>query len=139
MKNTDPIILIDDDDDDCEILRNAFAILAIPNPLLCFRDTLKALEYLRITAEQPFLILCDINMPGINGIELRKLINREEYLRRKSIPFIFYTTYVNKATVLEAYDMEVQGFFEKGNNITHVKQVISAIYTYWGFCRHPND
>lgn len=138
MKNG-PIILIDDDGDECELLQNSLQKLSITNNLLCFATGPDAIQYLKSTTEQPFLILCDINLPQMNGIEIRKNINADPVLKKKSIPFVFYTTSATKSSVEEAYEMSVQGFFEKGSSSAEITKLVKCIHDYWQYCRHPNN
>ncbi|MVM34690.1 response regulator [Spirosoma sp. HMF4905] len=134
-----PIISVEDDIDDQYLIREVIQSLAIPNQLVFFSNGQDALNYLEITSEQPFLILCDINMPIMNGIELRQRINGSDYLRRKAIPFVFLTTAANKALVNMAYDATVQGFYQKSANYTGFYQQIKLIIDYWQTCLHPNS
>lgn len=97
------------------------------------------LQFLRTTHEKPFLILCDINMPVMNGLELRRKIDEDDFLRRKSIPFVFFTTYAVPQEVSQAYELTVQGFFEKGNNLKQLTDTLRLILEYWTVCRHPNS
>ena len=138
MSKKGPIILIDDDTDEGEILADVFVRQSISNTLKCFLSGQEALNYLRTTDDKPFLILCDINMPQMNGIEVRRQITEEEYLRKKSIPFIFYTTSATQQAITAAYEMSVQGFFEKGKTIDLTKSMLRLIVDYWRTCRHPN-
>jgi CheY-like chemotaxis protein len=139
MAKNGPIIFIDDDVDDGEILEDTLRELSVTNPLLCFSNGAEALAYLRETTEKPFLILCDINMPVMDGIQLRETINGDDELRKKSIPFVFYTTSATNSAVHDAYEMSVQGFFVKEHNAEKIKKLIECIVTYWQWCRHPND
>ncbi len=139
MAKTGPIILIDDDADECELIGDSLKQLKINNELVCFGNGKQALEYLKTTTDKPFLILTDVNMPVMSGIELREKIYEDEELRRKSIPFIFLTTSAGAPAVKKAYEMSVQGFFEKGHSIGEVKQVLKEIYDYWQRCKHPNN
>ncbi len=139
MAKNDPIILIDDDKDECEILEDAFRRESITNGLLCFSNGEDALHYLETTNERTFLILCDVNMPVMSGIELARRIHENEYLRRKSIPFVFYTTSATEHAVKEAYEMSVQGFFEKRHDAVSIADLVRRIYDYWQWCRHPNE
>jgi CheY-like chemotaxis protein len=77
-------------------------------------------------------------MRVMNGIELRKQINENENLRKKNIPFIYYTTSATEHAVKEAYEMSVQGFFVKEHDIKQIGALIHEIYTYWHWCQHPN-
>ncbi|HEX2534178.1 MAG TPA: response regulator, partial [Chitinophagaceae bacterium] len=71
MNKKGPIIVIEDDDDDQEILTEIFRKLDYGNPIIFYKDGNEALAYLNRSDVQPFLILSDINMPKINGFELR--------------------------------------------------------------------
>jgi CheY-like chemotaxis protein len=132
------IIVIEDDAEDQELFREAISELGILNPLIFFGDGVSGLEYLQRTMEQPFIIFCDINVPLMNGLQLREHIDADETLRRKSIPFIFYTTSLNRAEIEKAYKLTVQGFFVKENTFTSTKEIIRLIIDYWGKCKHPN-
>ncbi len=139
MSKNGPILLVDDDNDECELIKSVLQIEKIRNELVCFSDANQAFTYLKTTNQQPFLILSDINIPGMNGIEFRKKLLGDEELRRKSIPFVFFTTTAGPATVRNAYEMSVQGFFEKPSSFKEVTQLIRRIYDYWQICKHPNN
>lgn len=139
MANNGQIILIDDDKDECELMEDVFSQLNIPNRIVCFHDGRAAFDYLKKLTEQPFLIFSDINMPGMSGIELRKHINNDEELRSRSIPFIFFTTSAGAPAVKEAYEMSVQGFFEKPHEFGEIKRLVKSVVDYWQTCRHPNN
>ena len=134
-----PIIVIDDDADDKDLFESILKELAVQNKRLWFANCKDAFDYLRTTEEQPFIIFCDVNMPGLAGIEFKRQIDEHPSLRKKSIPFIFYSTSVNQATVNEAYTkMTVQGFFQKKHRHEEVKRDIKLMLDYWHECRHPN-
>lgn len=138
MANTGPIILIDDDHDECDILGEVLKALNISNKLLCFTNGKDVLDYLSSDNEQPFLILSDINMPVMGGIELRKRIHEDDALRKKSVPFIFLTTTASPQDIETAYEMSVQGFFQKEKSMEDISAQIKEIYDYWHKCTHPN-
>jgi len=134
-----PIIIIDDDADDRAIFESVLEELTIHNKRLWFTNCKDAFDHLRKTDEQPFIIFCDVNIPELAGIEFKRQLDKDPSLRKKSIPFIFYSTSVDQATVNEAYtQMTVQGFFQKKNRYDEVKKDIKLILEYWQECRHPN-
>jgi CheY-like chemotaxis protein len=139
MNLSGPIINIDDDDDDHEIIIAVCEKLGIGKHLKCFRDGEQALEYLKVSHEYPCVILCDINMPKITGFELRKTINANNSLRKRSVPFIFYSTGADLLQVQEAYGMTVQGFFLKGKDFRDAERTLKVILDYWLLCKHPNS
>ena len=134
-----PIILVDDDAEDKELLIEALDELGIKNKLIRFENCIIAFDYLLRTTDIPFIIICDINLPKKNGIEFKRQIDEDPLLRSKSIPFVFFSTSTDKKSVDIAYkEMTVQGFFQKPNNFQDLKRVIKLIFDYWQECKHPN-
>src|ERR1041385_8375662 len=139
MAKQGPIIIVEDDEEDEEIFTDILEELHISNKIIWFADAGSALEYLRTTSEQPFIIFSDVNLPRQNGIEFKRQIDEDDHLRKKSIPFIFYSTFISQEFVNEAYTkMTVQGFFKKGTSYKEIKNDIKMIVEYWKICKHPN-
>jgi CheY-like chemotaxis protein len=139
MEKRGPILLIDDDADECELVTDAFAMEGIENEIKWFSDGREAYHYLETTTDKPFLILSDINLPGMNGLVLRRQIVENENLRRKSIPFVFFSTSATRQAVSEAFELHVQGFFEKGKSMAEIRSMLRCLYEYWQHCKHPNN
>lgn len=139
MSLTGPIILIDDDADDQYMIKCMLDDLVLPNSLHLFQNGEQAHHYLLTTLERPFLILCDVNMPVMNGLELRDQIDSNPYLKKKAIPFIFLSTSGQKDYVEKAYGGAVQGYFKKGNTYDNGRQQLDMIVQYWKSCLHPNS
>lgn len=133
-----PIISIEDDEDDQFLLAQVIKQLGVENEIRFFTNGQVALHYFETTEEQPFLILCDINMPIMNGLELRKRINQSDYLRQKSIPFVFLTTAADPDIIREAYKESVQGFFQKATDFAGFQNQVKMLFDYWQTCLHPN-
>lgn len=138
MLPTGPILSVEDDPDDRYFIRKIIDEMNLPNPLYFFENGLEALAYLQATPEQPFLILCDINMPLMNGLELRQQINKSDVLRHKSIPFVFLTTASTPETVCQAFDATVQGYYKKAPDYAGLKRQLVRIIEYWQHGLHPN-
>jgi CheY-like chemotaxis protein len=134
-----PIIVIEDDLDDQEMLAETFAKLNYPNKILYYVDGLKALEFIKNTNIKPFLILSDVNMPTINGFELKKKIHTNEQLSIRCIPYLFFTTGTNKQAVQDAYAMSAQGFFVKPHTMQALENTIRKIIEYWQECHAPSQ
>lgn len=139
MNKKGPIIVIEDDLDDQFILKDIFTKLDYSNEIIFFNDGNLALEYLNKSDVQPFLILSDINMPKIDGFELRKKVFNNEELQTKCIPYLFFTTGGNKKAVIAAYAMSVQGFFLKPTSEGALKNTIRKIVEYWQECIAPGE
>ena len=138
MNKIEPIVVIEDHSDDQEILIDIFNELPYGNEIVFFGDGEQALEYLTNTMIEPFLILSDINMPKLNGMELREKVHNNEDLRLKSIPYLFFSTSAEQANVIDAYSRSIQGFFIKPPNVQKLKATISKIIDYWQECVSPN-
>jgi len=129
---------VEDDMDDQEIIIDALKTLGLQNEIKTFDTGQKALDFLKIMDRQPFMIISDVNLPVMNGLQLKSEIQNNEYLRSKSIPFIFLTTSGDKKAVEEAYDLQVQGFFVKEITYEGINKQLRGIVDYWKSCRHPN-
>lgn len=134
-----PIIILEDDMDDQEIMREVLEDLQVPYRIDFYVHAKDLLDYLYTTKEVPFLIFSDVNLPIMNGLELRKIIFENEYLRIKSIPFIFLSTSSDEFAVKEAYNLTVQGYFVKQYSIPDIKATIKLIINYWEQCEHINS
>jgi CheY-like chemotaxis protein len=139
MQKSGPIIVIEDDSDDQVILAEIFETLNYPNEIIYFLDGYKALEYITKSDVQPFLILSDINMPKLNGFELRRKIHNNEELRVRCIPYLFFTTGADRKAVTDAYSMSAQGFFIKPSNMKQLENTLRKIIEYWQECYAPNQ
>jgi CheY-like chemotaxis protein len=140
MAKSGPFILIEDDPDDKAILDDILEELNVSNKIIWFTNGDQVLEYFKTTTEKPFIILCDVNLPGQNGLEIKKSLDRDFNIGVKTIPFVFYSTNANPDFVNEAFTkMNVQGFFVKPSNYEGIKSQIKAILDYWEFCKHPNS
>lgn len=138
MNKSGPIVIIEDDIDDQEILAEIFQELNYKNELVFFGDSVQALEYLTRLDTQPFLVMSDINMPKLSGMELREKIHNNEDLRLKSIPYLFFSTSAEQQHVIDAYSRSIQGFFVKPTSYGKLKATITKIVEYWQECESPN-
>jgi response regulator RpfG family c-di-GMP phosphodiesterase len=140
MPKSGPIIIIEDDPDEEGIMEEVIKELNFTNKLVYFNNGTDAFQYLATTRDQPFIIFCDINLPEQSGIEFKKKIDEHKELKKKSIPFVFYSTSVSLSAVNEAYtQMTIQGFFKKENSYEEIKKSIGVIFDYWELCQHPNS
>ena len=134
-----PILFIEDDQDDVAIFKEVFDELEVKNELKFFNSAKEVVDYLFKTSDLPFIILSAVNLPVTDGTELRKFLYENEYLRKKSIPFIFLTTHADPELVKKSYQLMIQGYFEKDNDYEALKSSIKLIIDYWKHCKHPNN
>ena len=138
-RNLGPIIIIEDDPDDRDMLKEVFGKIDYPNIVRYFNDGESALEYLNRTDVIPFLILSDINMPILDGFALRDKIKIDAKLQVKCIPYLFFTTASDQQIIIDAYSKSVQGFFIKPNSMVLLEKTIRVIMQYWQLCASPNN
>ena len=138
MNKGGPIIIIEDDLDDQELLGEVFRDLSCKNEIIFFADGQEALDFLTGTSIEPFIIFSDINMPRLSGMELREKVHQNEDLRLKSIPYLFFSTSAEQSHVVDAYSKSIQGFFVKPTGFNDLKETISTIIAYWTKCVSPN-
>ena len=137
MNKNGPIIVIEDDEDDRDFMRDVFIDLNYKNEIMFFEDGQLALHFLINENIEPFIIISDINMPVLNGMALKEEIQKNENLRLKCIPYLFFTTSANQQHVIDAYSKSVQGFFIKPSSIAKLKAIIKKIIEYWQECESP--
>ena len=133
------VIIIEDDADDQRLLQEIFKELKYPHEIIVLTDGQAALDFLTTTKKNPFLILSDINLPKLSGLELRLKLKVDADIHLKCIPYLFFTTAANHRAVIDAYSASVQGFFTKSNTFEGLKEQIKVIMEYWLNCSAPNN
>jgi CheY-like chemotaxis protein len=139
MSKTGIILVIEDDKDDQELIESVIRKLEYKNSIKFFDECTEAYNFLCNSNEPIFIIFSDINLPIQDGLSLKREIDTTPVLRKKSIPFIFYSTAAHPSQVKEAFtEMTVQGFFKKSNDYNKMFADIKLILEYWSTCVHPN-
>lgn len=131
MKIHRDILIIEDDEDDRDILREIFRDLGYKNTLVFFADSTEALEYLRRPEIEPFIVISDINMPKLGGFELRNIILNEEIFMDKDIPYIFISNAQDEQSIKQANKLSIQGYIHKGSDYNNYKEKIKNLIDYW--------
>ena len=128
------ILLVEDDEIDVKALRWAFEKLKIANPLVLARDGVDAWEKLP-QLSRPYLVITDINMPRMNGIELlRKIRQSKDY--HDSIVFVL-TTSNDEQDKIDAYQLNVAGYMLKSDMGTSFTRAIGLVENYWKVVEFP--
>jgi CheY-like chemotaxis protein len=131
MNTTAPIYIVDDDADEEDLIKEAFEELRISHPLRFFRTPDDLLQVLKKKGEVPFIIISDVNLPRMDGFQLREKVLKESSIKDKSIPYIFWSTSASEAQIKKAYDLSVHGFFLKGRTYKELKKIIQEMIAYW--------
>jgi CheY-like chemotaxis protein len=134
-----PILIVEDDKDDLDLIQECVAYLKIERPVFYFNSGGELEEYLKKTPVAPFLILCDLNLPQSDGFDIRLRIARDEELKYKSVPFIFWSTSATEKQLQHGYDLPAQGFFFKPHTFQELCDTFRIIIEYWTCSRHPKS
>lgn len=130
MKSSSAILLIEDDVVDVMTVQRAMRELKVPNPLRVVSNGEEALVALRDPAQSlPGLILLDLNMPRMNGIEFLGLIKQDAQLRR--LPVVVLTTSKEANDRLRSFDLGVAGYIIKPVEYDRFVDVMRAVEQYW--------
>jgi DNA-binding NtrC family response regulator len=130
MKKDGPIIVIDDDPDDREFFGQVLSGL-VPNEIILLGDSTTVVEYFLKNDCHPFLIICDINMPKMNGFELRDAMLERAEIVSKKIPFLYFTGAWSLFTSEEASKRSINGFFHKPTSLDDLAEVLGDLIDYW--------
>lgn len=134
MNKNGEIIIVEDDSDDRELFQMVFEELKYPNEVVFVEDGEKAYRYFNNKNKDPFLIISDINMPLLSGIELRDKMQQIGEVRLRTVPFLFMTTATSTSNIITAYANSVQGFFSKPAKYEEFRDMIKTIIDYWTKC-----
>ncbi len=131
------ILLVEDDEVDVMNVRRAFERNKITNPLFVAGDGVEALEMLRDgrVPRQRRLLLVDINMPRMNGLEFLRAVRADRELRL--IPVVVLTTSDDERDRFEAYELNVAGYLLKPVTFTTFVEVMAALNKYWTLVELP--
>ena len=137
MQNSKPILLVEDDHVDAMMVERALKDMNVTNPLVHKSNGEEALDCLRGEgSEKPCIILLDLNMPKMNGIEFLKIIKADEIL--KKIPVVVLTTSMEKEDIADSFRYSAAGYMVKAADFKNFVDVIGAIDLYWTLSESPN-
>ena len=136
MNNNKSILLVEDDKVDALTVKRAFKELEIPNAVITVENGEEALNFLNNPQkEKPCMILLDINMPKMNGIEFLKYFRNNEKLRY--IPVVVVTTSQDEEDKYQMFSLSVSGYMVKPIEYDLFLNTIEAIKSYWSLSKFP--
>lgn len=142
--NTEPvdILLVEDNQDDIELTKEALSAGKVTNRLTVIRDGEAALRYLlgqgptpTPPAKLPGLILLDLRLPLVDGIQILQRIKREPILRR--VPVVVLTTSKRDEDVVSSYDLGVNSYIQKPVLFEKFIETIKTLELYWVLTNTP--
>ena len=138
MQKHKPILLIEDDDLDAMTVERSLRDLGIANQLIRLNDGEQAIDYLRCRDNRPpCLILLDLNMPKMNGIEFLKVVKADEILRM--IPVVVLTTSCEKRDIVKSFELSAAGYMVKSADYAEAARIIRMIDKYWTLSETPGQ
>jgi CheY-like chemotaxis protein len=136
MRNLRSILLVEDDSVDAMTVKRAFGELKVKNELIRAINGEAALNYLREHLDQkPCVILLDLNMPKMNGIEFLKVMKAEDELR--PIPVVVLTTSKDDRDKMESFKACVAGYIVKPVDYRKFVEAMKILNLYWTLSEIP--
>ena len=136
MRGTKSILLVEDDKIDAMTVKRAFKDLRITNQLEITRNGEEALEYL-YNNNKPCIILLDLNMPKMNGIEFLEIAKKDQNL--KNIPVVMLTTSKDEQDKLHGYGLGIAGYMVKPVEYQKFLELVKTINMYWTLSELPSN
>lgn len=135
------LLLVEDDEVDAESMVRALRKLNITNPLTHARNGIEALDHLRgvegnDSIENPYLVVLDINMPKMNGIEFLEELRKDE--RHKNAIVFVLTTSEAERDKAQAYEHNIAGYLLKSKAGENFTDVVKLLQHYWNFVEFPS-
>jgi CheY-like chemotaxis protein len=136
MKSSKPILLVEDDNVDAITVRRALKDLDIPNGIVHQLDGADALKYLRSNVnKRPCVILLDLNMPRMSGIDFLKIIKNDDEL--KQIPVIVLTSSKDECDKMDSFEFSVAGYIAKSTDYKKFVESLKILNMYWTLSELP--
>lgn len=131
-----PILLVEDDQVDVMTVKRAMREIHVTNPVLNSENGEEALKFLRDPGnERPCIILLDLNMPIMNGIEFLRVIKQDHLLKR--IPVVVLTTSEEQPDKIKSFDLGVAGYMAKPVDYHQFVEVMRTLDAYWTISEVP--
>jgi DNA-binding response OmpR family regulator len=144
MSSVKVILLVEDDPSDADLTRRAFAIGRISNELVVVEDGQDAMDYLRgegawasrDISETPALILLDLKLPRVPGLEVLRLIRADARIRR--VPVVILTSSKEEEDVGSGYDLGVNSYVRKPVDFKEFQAAVANLGLYWLLLNEPH-
>jgi CheY-like chemotaxis protein len=138
MREVVNVLVVEDDEIDVESLKRLFAKKEIKNPVYYAANGMEALEVMRgennhSKVPKPFIVLLDINMPMMNGIEMLRELRNDEKLK-DTVVFVLTTSPRDEDKAV-TYKLNVAGYFLKKD----IKELVNLLSLYWQLNEFPES
>ena len=137
MNIHNPIIIIDEDQDDLRILSDAHEDLGVRNPLITFQtceDVIPSIQKMKVS---PLLIICDYRFRTMNGFQLKRQLLDHKNSTLSQIPFVIWSSVVEPLHVKLAKELDIHGFYLKPSTFGELQEIYLSIIKQWGHACTP--
>ncbi|HEU0107737.1 MAG TPA: response regulator [Vicinamibacteria bacterium] len=143
--NERPILLVEDNADDLELTTLALAEANITNPVVVATNGVEALDYLlgtgahagRDAAEQPVVVLLDIKLPLLSGIDVLRRMREDERTRRT--PVVMLTSSKEQVDIAATYDLGANSYVQKPVDFENFVVAARQLGLYWTVLNQPAE
>jgi CheY-like chemotaxis protein len=142
LKELRPILLVEDDANDVELTLTALAQHNLANKIVVVRDGAEALDYLyrrgahRQRSEgQPVVVLLDLKMPKVNGLDVLKQMKSDETLRL--VPVVMLTSSREERDLVDSYQFGVNAYVVKPVSFSEFVSAIRGLGVFWALINEP--
>jgi DNA-binding response OmpR family regulator len=142
MPDLRPIVLVEDDANDVELTLLALAEHSLANPIVVLRDGVAALDYLYARGEHagqprpnPVVMLLDLKMPKLNGLDVLKQIKSDE--RLKLLPVVMLTSSREERDMVASYQLGVNAYVVKPVSFQEFVSAIRGLGIFWALINEP--
>lgn len=136
MRNAAEILLVEDNPNDAELAIRALKKNNLANNLIHLEDGQEALDYLYDEKnDMPKLILMDVKMPRVDGIEVLRKLKSDE--KRKVIPVVMLTSSKEDKDIIEAYNLGVNAYIVKPVDFEQFVKAVTQLGFFWMILNQP--
>jgi len=138
MKNSRPILLVDDDSTDVLLFERALKRLEITSPIVRSSDGAEALDYLMNPAnKRPWIVLSDLNTPRMNGLDFLQAIKAHETLKRTIVVILSGSS--AERDIDKCFRLGAAGYITKPTDYEQLLHMIRTVHTYWTLSEIPPE
>ena len=138
MNTNNPILLVEDNEDDIVLTRRALTRNNISNPLIVARDGAEALELLlgeNGSSVTPAVVLLDLHLPKVDGFSVLKQLRADE--RTKLTPIVVLTSSREEQDVIAGYELHANSYIRKPVDFERFTEAVRQIGVYWLLLNEP--
>ena len=138
MNTNNPILLVEDNEDDIVLTRRALTRNNISNPLIVARDGAEALELLlgeNGSSITPAVVLLDLHLPKVDGFSVLKQLRADE--RTKLTPIVVLTSSREEQDVIAGYELHANSYIRKPVDFERFTEAVRQIGVYWLLLNEP--